>query len=309
MTITNKEMAPLHERIVALDAKLAPGERAVARFLSDHPDLVATATAQELAERIGTSNATVIRTVKALGYKGLPALRRVLVEEMAARRDPTPLLSQRIGRIDADESTDESIAHQLLESTVELMKEAHRLVDEAAWHRAVDLLHSARSVLAFGIEQPGCVAELFAIEMSRCGRPTRALTASGITISTELINMSTADALVVFAPLRNYREIDVVVDYAQSIGVPVIFISEALGMSFQDRVDVVLSTPPTTRGIASEVVVPLVLARALSLAIASRDRATALDKHQQVKQIRAVVTGGDINIDIPLRLPPQPRIE
>jgi len=68
-----------------------PPENGEALFLSDHPDHVAGATALELAEQIGTSNATVIRTVKALGYKGLPALRRVLVRAMAERlRGDTP---------------------------------------------------------------------------------------------------------------------------------------------------------------------------------------------------------------------------
>lgn len=303
MDITNESKPALHERVVALESQLAPGERTVARFLSDHPDLVAASTALELAERIGTSNATVIRTVKALGYSGLPALRRVMVQAMADRHDPARILDQRIDRLKSSEPAEESIPHQMLQRTAELMQQAHRLVDQAAWRRATDIIEAARTVVVYGVEQPGYVANIFAIELSRCGRPARALTATGISITTGLITMSDEDALVVFAPIRHFREIDVVIDHAQALGVPIILVSEALGMSFQDRVDVVLSTPQTTQGLASELVVPLVLAKALALDIASRGRATAMKVYEEVEHLRASVVGGDLDVDVPLPLP------
>jgi DNA-binding MurR/RpiR family transcriptional regulator len=303
MDVTNESKPALHERVIALEGQLAPGERTVARFLSDHPDLVAASTALELAERIGTSNATVIRTVKALGYSGLPALRRVMVQAMADRHDPARILNQRIDRLEANEPAEESIPHQMLQRTVELMQQAHRLVDQAAWLRATEIIEAARTVVVYGVEQPGHVADILAIELSRCGQPARALTDTGISITTGLITMSSEDALVVFAPIRHFREIDIVVDHAQSLGVPIILVSEALGMSFQDRVDVVLSTPQTTQGLASELIVPLVLAKALALDIASRNRATAMKVYEEVEHLRASVVGGDLDVDVPPPLP------
>ena len=40
---------------------------------------------QELGEGLATSDATVVRAVKALGYSGLPQLRRELIEGLRAR--------------------------------------------------------------------------------------------------------------------------------------------------------------------------------------------------------------------------------
>src|SRR5690242_3933489 len=303
MDVTNESKPALHERVVALEGQLAPGERIVARFLSDHPDLVAASTALELAERIGTSNATVIRTVKALGYSGLPALRRVMVQAMADRHDPARILNQRIDRLEASEPTEESIPHQMLRRTAELMQQAHRLVDRTAWRRAIEIIEGARTVVVYGVEQPGSVAGILAIELARCGKPARALTATGISITTGLITMSSEDALVVFAPIRHFREIDIVVDHARSLGAPIILVSEALGMSFQDRVDVVLSTPQTTQGLVSELFVPLVLAKALALDIASHNRTTAMKVYQEVERLRASAVGGDLDVDVSLPFP------
>ena len=50
---------------------LAPAERRVARFIDQNRAAVLASSAVELAASTGTSDATVIRTVQALGFSGL----------------------------------------------------------------------------------------------------------------------------------------------------------------------------------------------------------------------------------------------
>lgn len=295
MKSTRVENAPLHERVVALEATLSPSERNVARYLADHPDLVASSTAVELGAHTQTSNATVIRTVKALGYTGLPELKRILVQAMVDRRDPARILGQRIERLDADGA----IADQVLLATAELLNHARRIVEPTTWRRATDILDTAHSVLCYGIEQAGCVAEFLAIELARCGKPTRSLKQTGIGVANGLLPLTGDDAVVVIAPLRHFREIDVVVDHARSLGTPVIMISEALGMTFENRVDAVLQTPQTTLGIASEVIAAMTLVRALVLEIASRNRELAIATHGLLNQLRSQAVGADLDAALP----------
>lgn len=89
-----------------------------------------------------------------------------------------------------------------------------------------------------------------------------------------------------------------------------IFISEALGMSFEDRVDVVLPTPQSTRGMVGEVLIPMVLARALAHDVAAHDRATAIRTYEQVNELRSAVASGSLDVDVRLPIPsPAPKVK
>ena len=295
METTISSDAPLHERVVALEAELSPREREVARFLVDHPNEIPSLTAAELGRRIGTSDATVVRTVKALGYSGMPEFKRVLLKAMADSRDPAMMLAQSIEQL----GTDASVADQVLLATGHLMQQARHLIDPEVWAKAVEILDAATTVLAYGIGKAGCVAQYFAIELSRCGVPTRSLTDSGLSMADGLLSLSATDAVLLIAPLRHFREIDVVIDHARSVGARVVFVSEALGTSVRDRVDVVLPTPQTIFSPVSPMIVPLALAEALTLEIASRHRDRALATRQMVNELRQHVVVAGLDVDLP----------
>src|SRR5260370_35075647 len=78
----------LDERVAASRERLSPAERNVARFFQDNREQVMVASAQALAARIGTSDATVVRATRALGYAGMEAMRRDLAAEIRASLAP-----------------------------------------------------------------------------------------------------------------------------------------------------------------------------------------------------------------------------
>src|SRR5438552_16628176 len=66
------------ERVAERGDDLAPAERRVAELLVDLGPEATLRPAAALAEQLGTSDATVVRTAKSLGYSGLAELRRAL---------------------------------------------------------------------------------------------------------------------------------------------------------------------------------------------------------------------------------------
>jgi len=289
--------APLHERVVARHEELSPTERVVARYLADHPDLVATASAIEIAELTGTSNATVVRTVKKLGYSGLPELKKLLIEMIIARRNPAAVLDERIDQLVAEQEA--GPARQVLAATVDLLAQTQYLLDDEAWEKAVRILDRARAVLCYSPGKPGAVADFLATELSWNGCPARSLNATGFGLATGLLSLTGDEAVVLIAPLRHFREVDVVIDRAREVGAPVILISEALGMTLADRVDVVLATPQSTLTLTSEVLAPMTLAYAFTLDLAARNRKQAVTTYELVSRLRREVVGHDVDVAPP----------
>src|SRR5438132_11333395 len=66
------------ERVAERGGSLAPAERRVAELLLDLGPEATLLSAAALAEQLGTSDATVVRTAQSLGYSGLAELRRAL---------------------------------------------------------------------------------------------------------------------------------------------------------------------------------------------------------------------------------------
>src|SRR4029077_1875956 len=95
-------MAPQGIVARATSRELSPKERAVADFYAEHREEAAFLSAAEIAERLGTSDATVVRAVKTLGYSGIPELRRELIGALRARGTS----AARLGRTPEDAGED-----------------------------------------------------------------------------------------------------------------------------------------------------------------------------------------------------------
>src|SRR4029077_6574616 len=155
-------MAPQGIVARATSRELSPKERAVADFFAEHGEEAAFLSAAEIAERLGTSDATVVRAVKALGYSGIPELKRELIDALRARATP----AVRLGRSLEDLGEDPlghviALEHELLERA--------RSIDRRDFTHAVDLLASAERVLAYGLGPTGPIAEYFVLRLARFG--------------------------------------------------------------------------------------------------------------------------------------------
>src|SRR6478609_12202192 len=93
-------------RVAGRADDVAPAERRVAERLLELGPEATLLSAAALAERLGTSDATVVRTAKALGYRNLAELRQVLIA--AGRANPSP--GERLRRTLDDVPQDELFA-------------------------------------------------------------------------------------------------------------------------------------------------------------------------------------------------------
>src|SRR5262249_38313159 len=97
--MTTRRNGSFAARLAARDAELSPAEREVAHFFAAQREEVLVASAVDLAHKIGTSDATVIRTAKSLGFSGLDDLRRQLAQELRASMSPAVRLTRTLGTV------------------------------------------------------------------------------------------------------------------------------------------------------------------------------------------------------------------
>ncbi len=272
------------ERITANVGRMSPAERIVAEYLRDHGRYAIFATADQIGTATGTSDATVVRTAKSLGFAGLLELRRALASEVVVETNAVRNFHGRQG---------ESVVSQVFAEAIERLTVTSRLVDDQQFAAAVDLLGGAREVLGFGLGGSGLLARYLAIRLIRMGRRARASWATGFQLADDLLGLAADDVVVLYTPSRILGEIEVVLDHARSVGAKVLLISSSLGALFADRVDVTLAAPGSTTNFTGEMLSAEVLTDALLLELASRDEARATEASGRLAKLRSELVQGE----------------
>lgn len=292
------------DRVATHVETLSPREHEVTEFLLNRPSEAVTASAAELAQLIGTSDATVVRTAQKLGYPGLRELKRSLLAMLTARRDPALVLDLQLERLGS--TGNESVLERVMADSVEVLRAVPRTVDPDAWSRAVALLENADRVLSYGIGPAAGAAHFFALQLNRLGRHADAVETTGFRLADVLLRLGAGEIVVIHAPLRLFREIEVLLEHAREVGAPVIVITEAIGDAVADRADVVLTTPPSTTSTAGEYLAGWSIAHALVLELGLHDRSSSVASRQRLNQLRREIAGDQLDIAVSPGMEPSP---
>lgn len=137
-----KPSTDLSNRIAQIYPSLSNGHRRAADFVLQHPLDVATMTIEGLAEGSGTSNATVTRFVRALGYGGYGEFRGALSAALKFAHAPVDSFA---GARSAAGSTFGTFEAALADQAANLQAARDGLTEEAVT-RAVELLLKAPRV-------------------------------------------------------------------------------------------------------------------------------------------------------------------
>ena len=273
---------------------LSPRERAVAAFLLENREEAAFLPALAIAERLGTSDATVVRTVKALGYGGLGQLRSELIDELRARATPAARLERSFEQLGSEPA---SVLDHVVSLQVEFLEEMRRTIRPEEFARAVETLAAAGRTVVAGIGPTGALVEYLSLRLRRIGRASTTLTATGLRLADELIGVRADDAVVLVVYEHLDPDTSAMLARANEVGAPVVLVTDTLGTALADRVEVALAAPRSRAGALSTVTTTVALFDGLLLALAGRDRAGALAGLDELTRLRELATGRAVRPD------------
>ncbi|MFI7065941.1 MurR/RpiR family transcriptional regulator [Kribbella sp. NPDC050124] len=310
MTTAETKPPTLQERVAARLGDLTATERKVAEYLSAHPQEAAFSSAEELGRATGTSDASVVRTAKALGYDGLPGLKRSLQGHLQTLLTPANRLSASLETVG---DGPEGVLRAILRDHIEHLAMAEQLIDPDEFRRAVELVHGARETVLCGFAGLDGVSEYIATHLIRIGHRARVASDTGYRLADRILLLGPEDVVVVVAHNRLNREARIVIDQCTEAGVPVILVTDTLGEALRAEVAVVLSTRMSRPGTFTSQAMVLILLEALTIAVAAHDRDRALSNTERMNQLREQLNGYPLADETILGLPrtalprPKPR--
>ena len=286
-TATDTYAARVSER----GERLAPAERRVAECLLDLGPDATLLSAAALADRLGTSDATVVRTAKALGYSGLAELRRAL----AAFADNPPL-GERLRRTLEQAPGDELLA-SALRNHLTALDALTRNVSPRAFQDAVAVLAGRDRVVWRGVGPSAHLAAYGQLMTQRIGVRSSALVHTGTSFADELLTLAPTDATVVFAYGRLQPHVQVLLQHAAALGVPTVLITDTLGHKLAASVAVTLQCGRGAPGLFASHATTLVVIESLVLALAATHQAVSEDSLANLNELRAALAGRRVDVD------------
>ncbi len=284
MNVTTPGQAGLDERIAAARPDLSPAEDRVASFFAQHREEVVFLSAVEIAARLDTSDATVIRAAQSLGYSGLPDLKTELRDALRTRATPTLRLGRSLEELGEDPA---AILEHVLATEMELLHDARETLRPDDFSRALDLLAKAERVVIEGLGPNAPLAEYFAARLRRMRRPALAVGERGQALADALLDMRRGDVVIVLAYDRQNPESELTLERARDLGLPSILLTDTLGLALAGQFTVALSARRAGGGMFHLSAITIVVLDTLLFGLAGRDRVGALGAAEELQEIRA----------------------
>lgn len=145
---------------------LSPAEQRVARVIIEEAATAARLTITDLAERAGSSETTVIRFCRAMGFAGYSQLRLTLAAE-SGRHDGT---TEQVGSDISPGDDLAQVVRKIAFADARAVEETAAQIDVAVLDQVVDLVAGARRVDIYGVGASAFVATDFQHKLHRIGR-------------------------------------------------------------------------------------------------------------------------------------------
>ena len=127
------------------------GERRIADVISKDPEEIISLSITELAKKSETSESSVVRFCKSIGYKGYYELKIALARELVV--SPQQIYEE-IGQ----EDDIDTVKHKVFQSTILALQETIKILNRQELEKAVEAICKADLLVFYGMAASAAVA-------------------------------------------------------------------------------------------------------------------------------------------------------
>lgn len=152
-------------KIRALMPFLSNSEERLASFILGSPSALRDLSSQKLASEVGVSQSSVVKFAQKLKYKGYPALKLAILDDIA---NANANHNQLHGSISVDDDYQTS-SQKLVQSKIAVLQQTQSLNDQKSIDAAVALILNANRIMLTGIGGSALVGKDFCFKLQKLG--------------------------------------------------------------------------------------------------------------------------------------------
>ncbi|WP_101842487.1 MurR/RpiR family transcriptional regulator [Halobacillus sp. Marseille-P3879] len=221
-------------RLKASFVKLRGSERKIVEFIEKHQDEIIHLSITEVAERSETSESSVVRLCKRLGYKGFQDLKIHLAREVIQPQ-------QQIHEVIEKEDDVTTVKKKIFQSNIQALYDSLEVCDNEELNRAVEVISQADFIEFYGSGGSGTVALDAHHKLLKLGIKSFAYNDSTLQAMSASV-LSEKDVVIAISHTGATKEVLNAIKLAKDAGATVVCITNSSKSPITKISDIVLQT-------------------------------------------------------------------
>lgn len=247
---------------------LTESQRVLGEYILNHYREAAFLSAVELGEKLGLSDATVIRFARALGFSGFAEFKASIQESIKKQDSPDIKLLKNL----KDFKHKDDVISEVCRTDIKNL-EAYLLNNEGKkMDAAVELIHQVDTIYCVGLGSSVVIADFLSYHMRRMGFKVICIGDGGLVLFEKLASITEKDLLIVATFPRYSKDTLNAMLLSKKKGAKIIGITDSSFTEIGRNSDIVLEAKTRNSGFFNSYVVPMELCNILIFSILERDR-------------------------------------
>jgi DNA-binding MurR/RpiR family transcriptional regulator len=253
---------------------------------------VLVSSALDLAAKINSSDATVIRAIQSLGFDGLPHLKTTIAEKLdEGVRTPVEKVGVTLSELTRERG--QTPFQLVIGSYARMLDILSRSSLPGQLDAAVRLLNEADRIGLYGGGPPNRLAQQTATHLARIGRPSFVMADSGHAFVDGLLGLRPGDAVILIAYGRVLKEALLMKAELQRVGGHLVVITDNPGGRLAQGAQAVLEVPRTEVGNMTLYGTILLTLESVVLSLTKQGPARAMETARRLRDLRSELDSGE----------------
>lgn len=276
----------LSDLISRHSTRLTDADTRLLDVLIQDPIRAALENGKDVSSRAGVHPASAVRLARRLGFKGYPEFRGFLQSSLTEGggdfENPAARMAARLVKAESN-----GLLASVLDSEIAALQQARNSVSDADIRAFSTCLRDSRRVFVFGRGHFAALSSLIALRLNRSGYEAVDLASQMHQLAEVLSTLSAEDVVLLLAFRRAPPLLQEVRDIASQRGAITLAVTDVGGTRIEPPADHQILVSRGEPGESQSLVVPMTIANAIILDLASIDNGRSIKSLGEFKSFRA----------------------
>ena len=257
------------EKIINLSTKsLTKGEKKIAEYIISNPEKVSDMSALDLGKVLNTSDASIVRFSKNIGFKGFSDLKTYLKIQINSFKKPQNKIIEKWNNFQSEND----IVDKIVKSDLKNIESFLSQIDVKKVEETVKNILSSKKVFVVGMGCSRGVAQFISWHMKRIGVNVELLQESGIGLLESLVHLKEEDTVLFFTFPRYLTDEVQASKLIKKRGAKLILITSELFSEISINSDIVFKIPVDNDSFFNSYMVPMELCNIILTSIYEKNK-------------------------------------
>ena len=267
-------------KITAAYDKMSKSHKAIARYVLENFDKAAYLNVEQLSQKTGVSEATVVRFSSELGYSKYQLFQKAVLDYAKSKLTNVQRMEAAYGRLSGTD-----IFEKVLNADMDKIRTTLSSHNAEIFNTALDIISGARRIYIIGLRSSAALASFMGYYFNHIFEDVHIISSSVGDVFDDIHNITKDDVLIgISFPRYSKRTINSL-HYAKKMGASVIGLTDGALSPISSIADFTLTASSDMESFVDSLVAPLSLVNAMIVALGARKKDEVSETFEKLENL------------------------